>query len=207
MEMRDGKIDVTRLRRTSRERAEKFKRATLKSGDILISKDGTIGKVSVVPAELEGGNITQHIVRVAIHPFLERDYVVWALRSPLCQAWLTGETKGVALQGVNVEDFRKLPIPVAPFFEQSRIVSRIEILLARASAIEVAAQATQEQLNSLDQTVLAKAFQGDLVERDPNDEPAKALLERLRARIEAPHPRSGLEMWGRTTELNPKNPG
>jgi hypothetical protein len=41
-----------------------FAGASLKAGDILVSKDGTIGKLALVPPELEGCNITQHVLRV-----------------------------------------------------------------------------------------------------------------------------------------------
>ncbi len=128
-EMKDGRIDISNLRRTSKERAAKFARATLASGDILISKDGTIGRVAVVPPELAGGNITQHVMRAPIAKDVVRNYVVWAIRSDLCQRWLSGETRGVALRGVNVEDFRRLPVPVPPNVEQKRIVPEVERLL------------------------------------------------------------------------------
>jgi type I restriction enzyme S subunit len=41
-----------------------------------------------------------------------------------------------------------------------------------------------EEVNQLDQSILAKAFRGDLVDQDPNDEPASVLLERIRAERE-----------------------
>lgn len=45
-------------------------------------------------------------------------------------------------------------------------------------------------LNHLDSAILAKAFRGELVPQDPNDEPASVLLERIRAEREAAEPRS-----------------
>ncbi|WP_245939974.1 hypothetical protein [Stenomitos frigidus] len=42
-------------------------------------------------------------------------------------------------------------------------------------------QETKDYLNQLDRSILAKAFRGELVEQDPNDEPASVLLERIRA--------------------------
>ena len=93
-EMKDGKVaPLSELKRASLERASKFTRATLKGGDLLISKDGTIGRVAIVPPELEGGNITQHLVRASIHPFLCRDYVACAIRSQKSQNWLFGKKR------------------------------------------------------------------------------------------------------------------
>jgi len=110
--MKDGRVTpLPELKRASLERASKFTRATLRAGDLLISKDGTIGRVAIVPPELEGGNITQHLVRASIHALLNREFIAYAIRSQPSQNWLVGEKKGVALQGVNVEDFRRLPLP------------------------------------------------------------------------------------------------
>jgi type I restriction enzyme S subunit len=128
-EMEDGKnIDISKLRRTSKEIAAKYSRASLNNGDVLISKDGTIGRVALVPPELAGGNITQHTVRASIHPLLNRFFFVRAIQSPFSQRWLENEKKGVALQGVNVEDFRRLPLPLPPLAEQYEIVRRVNVL-------------------------------------------------------------------------------
>jgi type I restriction enzyme S subunit len=192
MEMKDGSIDVPNLRRASRERAEKFKRATLRAGDLLISKDGTIGRVAIVPPELEGGNITQHLVRVTVHELISREYVAQAIRSPAAQNWLTSEKLGVALQGVNVEDFRRLPIPTPPLAEQHEIVRRVEALFRLADAIEKQVTAATARADKLTQAILAKAFCGELVpteaelaRREGRDyEPASVLLERIRVERE-----------------------
>lgn len=161
-EMKNGHINVNELKKTSVERAKKFARATLAEGDLLISKDGTIGRVAVVPPELVGGNITQHVMRAPIHSFMDRNYVVWAVRSPFCQRWLKGETKGVALQGVNVEDFRRLPIPVPPLEEQRRIVAEVERRLSVAREVESVVEKALARSARLRQAVLKFAFEGKL---------------------------------------------
>jgi type I restriction enzyme, S subunit len=158
--MKDGKIDVNTLRRASRERASKFARATLAAGDVLISKDGTIGRVAVVPPELAGGNVTQHVMRCPINSLMSRDFVVWAVRSEWSQHWLTGETRGVALRGVNVEDFRRLPIPIPPPVEQKRIVAEVERRLSVVEELEVVVSANLRRAAHLRQSILRKAFAG-----------------------------------------------
>lgn len=162
-EMKDGHIDVPNLKRASHERAAKFARATLAAGDVLISKDGTIGRVAVVPPELAGGNITQHVMRAPIHAMMLRDFVVWATRSDRCQHWLTGETRGVALRGVNVEDFRRLPIPIPPLAEQTRIVAEVERRLSVVEELEAAVSTNLLRSTRLRQSILQKAFTGQLL--------------------------------------------
>jgi type I restriction enzyme S subunit len=157
-EMKDGSVDMPSLRRAAREREAKFSRARLLAGDLLISKDGTIGRVAVVPRELEGGNITQHVMRAPIHRYMNREFVVWAIRSEFCQRWLTGETRGVALRGVNVEDFRRLPIPVPPRIEQDRIVAEVDRRLSIVREVEAEVDANLKRTQALRQAVLQKAF-------------------------------------------------
>lgn len=157
-EMKDGFVDLPNLRRAAPERAAKFAKATLAAGDVLISKDGTIGRVAVVPPQLAGGNITQHVMRAPVNELMSRDYVVWAIRSDVCQRWLTGETRGVALRGVNVEDFRRLPIPVPPVTEQHRIVAEVDRRLSLLRETEAQVNANLQRAERLRSSILVNAF-------------------------------------------------
>jgi type I restriction enzyme S subunit len=180
-EMKDGKIDVASLMRTSKRRAKQFARSTLDAGDILISKDGTIGRVAVVPPALEGGNITQHVVRASIHQMISPSYVVWAIRSDFCQRWLAGETRGIALQGVNVADFRRLPIPIPPRDEQQRIASDVEERWSAANRLEEKLARQLVRSNATRELLLENAFAGRLIRQNSDDEPASLFLNRIRA--------------------------
>jgi type I restriction enzyme, S subunit len=74
-----------------------------------------------------------------------------------------------------------IPTPIAPLQEQKEIVRRIESLFKLADAIAQQYQQAETQLETLNQSILAKAFRGELVPQDPNDEPASVLLERIKA--------------------------
>ncbi len=65
--------------------------------------------------------------------------------------------------------------------EQQEIASRVESLLAKADKIEAQYNKAKAYLDKLPQALLAKAFRGELVPQDPNDEPASVLLEQIRA--------------------------
>lgn len=112
------------------ERASKFEKTTLIEGDLLIAKDGgTLGKTAFVPPELQGGNITQHVLRFSISPKICKAFIRAIVDSPYGQGYMKGETKGVALPGVNVGDFRKMPIALPPIKEQERIVAKVNQLV------------------------------------------------------------------------------
>jgi type I restriction enzyme, S subunit len=182
-EMKDGQIDVTALRRCRPDRARLFARATLRAGDVLVSKDGTIGKVAIVPPELEGGNITQHVLRVSPGSRILPEYLALAIESPFAQSWITLGLKGIGLQGINVGDFRMLPIPIPCEGEQQAIVEAVRLHLDSIGSVSQRVEFAAAQRWSLDGALLAKAFRGELVPQDPNDEPASALTERIRAGV------------------------
>ncbi len=151
-DMQNGEIVLDGIGHCSPERAAKFSKTTLETGDIVIAKDGaTLGKTAFVPASLAGGNITQHVLRFPVTPEVDRTYVRLVIDAPHGQAWMRGETKGVALPGVNVGDFRRMPIPLPPLAEQRRIVAKVEQLMALVDALETqlgAGLATAEKLLS-----------------------------------------------------------
>src|SRR5688572_10519069 len=82
-EIRDDKIITAALRRTSENIARNYQRSSLKPGDVLLSIVGSIGKVAIVPQELDGGNITQSSARLRPRPgLLPSEMLACFLRSP-----------------------------------------------------------------------------------------------------------------------------
>ena len=101
----------------------------------------------------------------------------------------TDNAKGVAYPAINDAKLYQALIPVPPYSEQIRIVTKIKELLPY---IEKYSNAYVEikHLNDmfpeqLKKSILQEAVQGKLVPQDPNDEPASVLLERIRAEKEA----------------------
>ncbi|UQA42838.1 restriction endonuclease subunit S, partial [Xanthomonas oryzae pv. oryzae] len=72
------------------------------------------------------------------------------------------------------------------------IVRHVEQLFAYADQLEAKVAAAQQRIDALTQSLLAKAFRGELVPQDPSDEPASVLLDRTRTqRAAAPKPKRG----------------
>ncbi|MGA2239142.1 MAG: hypothetical protein ABSG74_08015 [Candidatus Bathyarchaeia archaeon] len=74
-----------------------------------------------------------------------------------------------------------MTVPLAPLEEELQIVERIRELFTRANEAEQSVNAALKNAELLERSVLEKAFRGELVPQDPNDEPASVLLERIRA--------------------------
>lgn len=82
---------------------------------------------------------------------------------------------------INNGDIAPLPIPVPPEEEQHEICRLLADTFASIGTLERAWKAASGHLPKLNQSILAKAFRGELVPQDPNDEPASALLARIKA--------------------------
>ena len=78
-----------------------------------------------------------------------------------------------------------ITVPLAPVSEQAEILTRVDGMLSTEAIADVRRGAELELLASLEQSILAKAFRGDLVAHDPNDEPAEELLLRIRSEVAA----------------------
>jgi len=90
----------------------------------------------------------------------------------------TAGTRSV-LPKINQEELGQIPIPLPPLEEQKEIVRQVDKLFALADKVEARYQKAKNRVDKLSRSVLAKAFRGELVPQDPNDEPAEKLLERI----------------------------
>ncbi len=99
---------------------------------------------------------------------------------------------GGAQPNLNLNKVREITIRLPSLPEQTEIVRRVEQLFAFADQLEAKVASAKSRIDHLTQSILAKAFRGELVPQDPNDEPASVLLERINAqRAAAPKAKRG----------------
>ena len=178
-------IAIDDLKLVDPEVHEQYKRTWLEGGEVLIAIRGTVGETAVVPSSMSGMNISREVALIPVLPGIDATFLMYLLASPQAQRLIFGQVKGVAQSGINLSDLRILRVPVPPVNEQLEITKRIEEAMERiASVIEVTLD-SNSRLEKLDQSILSKAFRGELVPQDPNDEPAAELLARIRATREA----------------------
>lgn len=82
--------------------------------------------------------------------------------------------------GVSGTDIKMMPVPLCSLAEQNKIVELLDQAWSRVSEIEGAIEASLSRAVALRQSILKRAFEGNLVPQDPNDELASVLLERIR---------------------------
>jgi type I restriction enzyme, S subunit len=151
--------------------------------DILISRSGTVGEVCVVPESVRTARFSTNIIRVVLADGVMRStffgYMITG--SPFVKRQISEACAGSTRDFLNKAILESLVFPLPPIAEQDVIVERLERLFNWTSTISDIVTGCIEDLDSLDQAILAKAFGGELVSQDPSDEPASVLVERIRA--------------------------
>jgi type I restriction enzyme S subunit len=155
-------------------------------GDILISITADVGMVGIVPDGLGDAYVNQHIALCRPLPMLNVRALAYALTDPKGLQKIVREIQyGATKASLSLNQVRSLPVPLPPLAEQAVIASRLDSALAIVQQIEKQASVLLARQQDLNESLLAKAFRGELVPQDPDDEPASVLLERIRAERES----------------------
>jgi type I restriction enzyme, S subunit len=187
-DIRSRRFGDERTKFISEEKATELIAHKVVPGDLLITKMGDPpGDTAIYPTNRIAGIITSDCIKLtlALTAALPK-YIALIIESPQFRKRLIEITAGVAQQKISLSRFRNFPLPVAPIEEQAEIVRRVEALFAFADRLEACYTAARAQVENLTPALLAKAFRGELVPQDPNDEPASALLARIRDARAAP---------------------
>ena len=118
----NGEIIQEDMLHTTPEIDAKYVRSHLLPGDLLLSIGGSVGRMAIVPPELEGANITQHTARLSFAEKVLTKYVMGVLEMPSLQHIMESQIKGVAQKGLNLADVKQFPIPVPSIGTQQRLV-------------------------------------------------------------------------------------
>jgi len=175
------------------EKFEQLSSCEVKPGDVLVSLVGTTGKVLVLPDDAEPGIINPRLLKISVtQNHVDPHFVKVFLESPITRTFFKGESHGGTMEILNLGILKQLPIPLPPIEEQKAIV---EALSAQLDELDSQNEAITRGLRfsaAQRKNILKAAFAGQLVPQDPNDEPASALLERIRAeRVAGGAKRSG----------------
>ncbi len=189
-------VKTNQLKYVPKEAAREISRYIINASDVYISIAGSIGLVGQVPEAIDGANLTENAARIVPSKELRPVFLMYQLASPQLQEQMHEKKIATTQDKLGLFRIKTLTIWVPELDEQTEIVRRVETLFAFADRLEARLAQAQTAATRLTPALLAKAFRGELVPQDPNDEPAAELLRRLAQAPAATSPRKGRKAAG-----------
>ena len=123
----------------------------------------------------------RHIAHVRPLRVVTSEYLIGAINSPYGFEQSRSFARGAAQPTVTLTELKKMIIPLCPFEEQEQVAKAVERMSIALGNLRTLFGILLDDFDTLDQSILAGAFRGELVPQDPADEPAAALLARIRS--------------------------
>ncbi|MGB5855283.1 MAG: restriction endonuclease subunit S [Oceanisphaera sp.] len=170
-------------------------KSRLLAGDLAIVRSGAPGTTCVIPGSLGVANCSDLVI-ARPSKRLNSEFGCIYMNSEVAKQNVATNQVGVAQQHFNVGSMKKMPIHLPSIEEQTEIVRRVEQLFAFADQVEQRVKDAQSRVNYLTQSILAKAFRGELTadwrkqhpELISGEHSASALLARIQAERAAQAP-------------------
>jgi type I restriction enzyme S subunit len=165
--IKDNGIDITDIKSANFNEKE-FEALALKIGDILVIRSNgsidLVGKNVVVTEEHEDYIFAGYLIRVRLNLTLANPkYIHYVLSSPQTRAVINLTAKSTSgINNLNSKEIGRLEVSLPPLEEQKAIVKKVETLFALADNLEAKVNQAQKQVDRLTQSILAKAFRGEL---------------------------------------------
>ena len=178
-------IDYSKIENgLSEQEVLEYKAKVIKSGNVIMSCVGRVGLSAVLE---EDSVINQQLHAFIINSSIKAEYLAYCIRANV--KYFEAQATSTTVSYLNKTSCNSLPIPLPSFEEQAEIVRQVEELFAFADSIEQKANAALERVNNLTQSILAKAFRGELTadwraespELISGENSAEALLAKIKA--------------------------
>ncbi|MEM1495858.1 restriction endonuclease subunit S, partial [Bacillus velezensis] len=158
----------------------KLKKSMLRPNDVIMNIVGPpLKKIAIIPEEYSEMNMNQAIVRFRPIKYVLPKYLYYCLQYDETLRDVINKTRGVVGQSnISVSQSRNLVMPIPSIEEQAEIVSKLEEMIKREEIV-LSLVSDEKNLDELKQSILSKAFRGELGTNDPSEESAIELLKEV----------------------------
>jgi len=180
-------FDLESLKEIRITQAEK-EALSIQPGDVFVCEGGEPGRSAVWKASESNITFQKALHRVRMKIAFLPDLLVYNLKVDADKQKLDELFTGSTIKHFTGRSLAAYPVAIPPLDEQKEIVRQVDKLFTLADKVEEHYQKARARVDALAQSVLAKAFRGELVPQNPDDEPAEKLLQRIqeeKAKMEA----------------------
>ncbi len=163
-----------------KDKYNKLQNYHLRKGDVIMGRRGEMARCALITEKEDGWLCGTGSLFFRHNDLIIPEYLFLCLSSPSTKEFLEGESLGTTMKNLNLRIANTIPINLPEIKLQRTIIEQTKRLLNLADKIESRYNKAKAVIDKLPQSILAKAFRGELVPQDPNDEPASVLLERIR---------------------------
>ena len=159
-------------------------RFALADGDVLFNTRNSldlVGKTGLVRHPPAGAVYNNNLMRIRTKPSLLPAYLAWQMVAPPFRRKLDQVKRATTnVAAIYAKDLLPLDVCVPPLERQREVAEQIERQFAGVARTTSEIDVQLQRAARLRQVLLRRAFEGRLVPQDPNDEPARSLLGRIR---------------------------
>ncbi len=158
----NGEISDEDMRFISKEKHTSLRKGHLKTGDVLFTNRGEIGKSAVVDNRYDDANLNSQIAYFRCKDNVLSWYLYYILQSSFMQNLVAESQTGTALQQLTIRQITSLQIPLPPIASQQTIISRLDAIRQETQRLESIYQRKLAALDELKKSLLHQAFTGAL---------------------------------------------
>ena len=163
-DFKDQSVNLPKVKYIDEDTFSEIKNYIISSRDIYVSIAGSIGKVGIIPDELDGANLTENAAKITNIRCVNQKYLLYALMTEMAQEQMSNATVSTTQAKLALCRIETVCIPLAPTAEQERIVTAITNLFADLDKAAENAQTIIDGYEVRKNTILYQAFNGDLTE-------------------------------------------
>jgi type I restriction enzyme S subunit len=164
---------------------EERQKYSLKIGDVLFNNKNSaelVGKTALVDSSVAGWVFNENITRIRLQSHILPEFFVRQLNSPRFKHILTSMmSASTNVAAVYMRDLRSAPFWLPDIETQQRVIDQFKTIDPLIKSARETLEKSKRERDQLRRSLLTEAFAGRLVAQNPNDEPASALLNRIKA--------------------------
>ena len=154
----NGTVDDTDILYISPQKHESLRKGHLRTGDILITNRGEIGKLAIVPLEFDGSNLNSQIAWLRCKKEVSNSYLYYFLKSGSARRIFDSGTSGSALQQLTISKLKEIKVPIVSQSEQKAIVKTLNSAFAEIESLRGQLKIEKSLAITLRQSLLSSAF-------------------------------------------------